>query len=641
MTTFTEKWLKKIKRIEKKLKDKHRDFAEKAEKEYYNEGNNIDLPMWWSSVNAKAPTLYARPPEPEIRSRNKDVTNPAAKTISKLLEEVIRYEIDQSDFDSDAKKALKDFLITDLGVVRVRYDVDSQDIPSDILDSGYETVVTNQHLFIDHWPWKRFLWDIGKDWAECEWICYIHYMTKEEVKRQFKVDVSKLKFTSSTDDDKQGKVTIYEVWDKRKRKVYDLIEERDKPLRERDDPLRLKGFWDCPKPLIVNMRSDKYIPQSDFKMLHRQFTIINVIEKRIDALTRSIKYSGFHDKSFPELKTVTTLPDGKFAPIDGLMKLNNGAGVPDFSKALAFLPIEMPAQCIGILEQRKEQAKEQIFELTGVSDIQRGATKASETATAQQIKSNYGQVRLMTPQSAVNDWLRGIMRIYAELVAEKFDPDVLEKMTGVDVRQVVEPKDPNDPFGKDKTIHDIMKSDALRCYAIDVETDSSIQTDESQDKQDRMEMVNTMLQLLQTIIPAVNQNMMPLEMGKHLLLTAIRGFKYTRALEDMIEGMGDNMQQLQQLQQQLQQMDQNYQQQLMQANQYAGQLQQELGAAQKQLQDVNMREEQRKDIEVQAEAQKDAADVRKKDAETQEILFSMTQPSPSRVAMDQYGGLQS
>ena len=180
-----------------------------------------------------------------------------------------------------------------------------------------------------------------------------------------------------------------------------------------------------------------------------------------------------------------------------------------------------------------------------------------------------------------------------------------------------------------------MKSDALRCYAIDVETDSTIQVDESQDKQDRMEMVNTVLPLMQNIIPAVQQNMMPMELGKTLLLTAVRGFKFTRGLEDMIEGMGDNMAQLQQLQQQLQdqqmqmqQMDQGYQQQLMQANQAVGDLQ-------KQLQDVNMQEEQRKNIEVQAEAAKDQADVEKKEAETAQIWQNINQPA--QVAMDQYG----
>ena len=418
MTTVTEKWLKKIRKVEKKLKDKHRDFAERAEKEYYNEKDNIDLPLWWSSINAKAPTLYAKPPQPEIRSRNKDLSNPLNKAISKVLEEVIRYEIDQSDFDSDAKKGLNDFLITDLGVVRVKYEAETQKVPNEYLEGGYEDVITGQSITLDHWPWKRFLWDIGKDWAECDWICYIHYMTKEEVKKQFKVDISKLIHNPNGDDEKQGKVTIYEVWDKKKKQVLDIYEGKKQPLRVREDKLKLKGFWDCPKPLIVNMRSDKYIPQSDFKQLHRQFTIVNILETRIAELDEVIKYRGFHDESIPDLKKVATLPNGKFAPIKDLQSLNNGAGVPDISKAIAILPIDEPAKAQVILENRKEKAINQIYELTGVSDIQRGATKASETATAQQIKSQYGQVRLMTPQSAVNSWMRNIMRIYAELIAE-------------------------------------------------------------------------------------------------------------------------------------------------------------------------------------------------------------------------------
>lgn len=616
-------WIERIKKAETKLKDKHRKVAEKAEKHYHNdEGNKVELPIYWSSIDSKAPTLYAKPPSPEIRGRNNDVTNPISKAISKVLEEVINYEIDQSDFDSDAKRAVLDFLITDLGVCRIRYDVESNEIPNDKIDGGYEEVITNQHIFIDHWPWKRFLWDIGKDWAECDWVCYLHYMTKKEIEKQFGHDANLSHADSHENSDNSGKFTVYEVWNKRKREVYELLEGYDKPLRVREDPLRLKGFYDCPKPLIVNMKSDKFIPQSDFKQIQEQLKSINVLQGRIDRLTESIKYRGFYDSTVKEMAGLQKADDGKFLAIDGLMAVMGNGTTADFSKALAILPIMDQAQVIGLLEQQKKEAKDQIYELTGLSDIMRGSTKASETATAQQIKSQYGQVRLMKAQTAVNSWLRNIMRIYSELIAEHFTPEQLQMISGEQV---------NDEMMQ------VMKSDVLRCYAIDIETDSTIQADESQDKQDRMEMVNTIVPMLQNIMPALQQNLMPMEMGKTLLLTAIRGYKYTRGLEDMIEGMGDNMSQLQQLQQQLQQVQQQGQQQVeqvtMQSQQQAEQMGQQLQQAQsvieqlqKQLGAVNQQEEQRKNAETQSEIGKESAEVEKKKAETAKIWHEIQQP---------------
>ena len=47
-----------------------------------------------------------------------------------------------------------------------------------------------------------------------------------------------------------------------------------------------------------------------------------------------------------------------------------------------------------MLYQQREQIKAVIYELTGLSDIARGASKASETLGAQQLKSQWGSIRL-------------------------------------------------------------------------------------------------------------------------------------------------------------------------------------------------------------------------------------------------------
>ena len=203
------------------------------------------------------------------------------------------------------------------------------------------------------------------------------------------------------------------------------------------------------------------------------------------------------------------------------------------------------------------------------------------------------------------------MRMFGEVVAEHFTAEQLTMMTGIEI---------------DAQIMQTMQDDMLRCYAIDIETDSTIQADESQERTDRMEMINNVLPLLQNIIPAINQGVMPMDMGKGILLSAVRGFKYTRGLEDMIEGLGDNMQQLQQLQQQLQEQGMQAQQMQQQYEQQMGQMQQVIQDLQGQLEQFNAQEQQRENIETQAEAEKDMAEAEKKRAEAEKIRFEQIIP---------------
>ena len=617
-----KKWCQRIYIAREKLKEKHRCDAEKAEKHYYNDENEKnELPLFWSSVQVQRSAIYAKPPQPEIRSRQNDTNNPIAKEISKLLEEAINYQIDQSDFHNDAKRSILDYLITDLGVARIDFDTQTGKVqqPDPVTGELIEVeVITKQSVTIDHWPWKRFIYDIGKDWKECDWICYEHYMTNTELKKEYGRKVPET-LTGGKEGEKHDRAVVYEVWNKPNRMVYEFIEGDKEPLRVREDPLGLEHFFDCPNPMISNMRSDKYIPQSDYVQISRQLNNINDICARIDAIRTSIKDAGFYDKSLTDLAKLETAKDGKLVPVDGLRALLGNTGTANFENVIAKLPIINQAQVLQILKEDKEDAKNELYEITGLSDIIRGATKASETATAQQIKGQWASVRLQEKQSTIASWLKAIMRLFGEVISENFTAQQLTLMTGVDVTPEMQ---------------QTMRDDLLRCYAIDIETDSTIQQDESQDKQDRMEMVNTLLPLLQTILTAVQQNVMPMDMGKAILLTAVRGFKYARSLEDMVEGMGDNMAQMQQLQQQLQdmqmqmqQMDQGYQQQLMQANQAVGQLQQELGK-------VNERKEMREDADKQAEVAKDYADVEKKKAETAQIWQNIQQPV--QVAQEQY-----
>ena len=64
----------------------------------------------------------------------------------------------------------------------------------------------------------------------------------------------------------------------------------------------------------------------------------------------------------------------------------------------------------GLYTQRT-QILEIIYEITGISDLLRGNTKASETATAQQLKAQFGSMRMRKRQEEIERYIRDLFRI--------------------------------------------------------------------------------------------------------------------------------------------------------------------------------------------------------------------------------------
>ena len=72
-------------------------------------------------------------------------------------------------------------------------------------------------------------------------------------------------------------------------------------------------------------------------------------------------------------------------------------------------------------------------------------------------------MRLRLRQEDIQKYIRDLFRIKAELIAENYEPEVLERITGISITdEMVE----------------IMRNDKLRSYQIDVETDSTVFADE-------------------------------------------------------------------------------------------------------------------------------------------------------------------
>jgi hypothetical protein len=187
-----------------------------------------------------------------------------------------------------------------------------------------------------------------------------------------------------------------------------------------------------------------------------------------------------------------------------------------FRGTIDFVPIESTAQVLVGMYQERIRLIQSIFELTGISDIQRGSSDPRETKGAQMLKAQFSSLRLMPRQKKVQRFVRDIFRLMAEVIGEVFSPETMTKMTGIPVTQ---------------EILDLLRDDDS--YQIEVETDSTVLPDEAADKA----AVAEYLQAIGGFMQLTAQGGIPREVALKILLWASRRFKVSREIEDLIEAL--------------------------------------------------------------------------------------------------------
>lgn len=560
----------------------------------------------WSNIETLRPSLYNRTPTPDIRRRYDD-KDPIAKAISELLNRSTEYCMDAYDFDGAMVAAVHDSLLTGRGVTRVRYEPvmgspDGQEEQDDLAEPMQEVVY--QKVCLEPVAWDDFRCEPVRRWADVTWVAFRLFLTKQQLVEKFgheKAASVPLDHTSlekaDTDNDNQAdekkeennRGKVWEIWDKTSRKVIWMAPESDSPvLLVEDDTLELSGFFPCAAPLYQTEDTTSLIPIPDFKLYQTLADDLDRTTLRIIGLTKAMKVRGIYDSSLPELDHLYDDGDATLIPAQNVTALLERGGL---DKAIWFAPLETLIVTMRELVAHREVIKASIYEVTGISDIMRGQTVASETMGAQQLKSQWGTLRLQRRQRAVQRYARDLLRLMTEVISEKFDPQTFTIMTGIRhmtneqkamaQQQMMAAQQSGQPVPPEiqqqmsaptwEEILSVLRDEMVLSYRVDVETDSTIQADEMQEKQDMTELMAGMSQFVATIGPAVQSGYLPIEVAKSLMLSAVRKFKAGGELEAAIENIQPPPAQPQQddgskAQLQMQQMQMQHEQQLKQAD---------------------------------------------------------------------------
>lgn len=522
--TSVSAWIQAI----KLQRDAEKDWRKKAKsvcEKYVNEGKDkSSFNVLYSNTQTISPAIYNSQPAPDIRERYEE--SQAGKYISRALERSIVYSADQYDMHSVIQDSVLDMVLPGRGSARVRYNP----------EFGPDGLISHQSVYCELVDWDSLIIGPAKRWADVPWIAFEHYMTRGQINALSPDIGPTVELTEICNGAKDEEVSrlptmfkralVYEIWDKETRTVTFITpSHRDEPLREGEAPFNLSDFFPIPRPLYAIRRTDSLVPCVPFSIYEDQADELDITTKRIKALTKCLKWRGVYAKAFGAFGEIEKAEDGEFIPTENDFEIMGGMGL---DKAVLFMPIRDLMSVINELLAQREQIKQTIYEITGISDILRGSTKAQETLGAQQLKAQWGSLRISDMQADIQRFARDLIRMQVEIIAENFEPEVIKSMTNMEIPP---------------QLLQIMRSDLSRRYTIDVETDSTIRADLSRSQENVSRFVQGIGSFIQAVGPAVQAGAMPKEVVVELLLSFARNFKLGRQAEAAIESMHNHPQQ--------------------------------------------------------------------------------------------------
>lgn len=577
-----------------------------------------------SNIEVLKPMLYSDTPQPVVRRRFRgdgklDETDVMAAEAGQRLATFI---LDTEDFDDVMMAVRDDYLIAGRGAGRVLYraDVTNIDIPNP-MDPGKTMslpVKTSESVTPRYAEWRRLVLAPSHSWEQMPWIAFETPMTRSMIEKRFGEGVAaQFSFNnrglvqssaalSDSDRDRDDSLIqssetgdpainrfdtamVWEIWDKDRAQVIWFSPSFKTGVIERDDdPLGLEDFWPMPKPLLATVKGQQLTPRPSIKYYERRAKEIDIATEKLKIILDALSVSGLFPGQMSDQVSQLLSGKSKMIPVESWIALMEKGGA---NNIIQWLPIQHMIQAIQALITLREQAKQAMFESSGVSDIMRAQGDPNETATAQNLKGRYAGLRLSDQQRRVAVYARDLLRLMVEVGLEHFDTEYLADITGLDLpmteddrmamlaeqqmqreqwqaamqqyqqaQQIVqmaeaagiqtnpigpppeEPKFDRIPETSWELVHERLRSDYKRKITLTIETSSTILADEQADKDSRVEFLKAFTMFVSDLMPLASQGVMDFKTAKELLMFGIRGFPKSRTLESLIAALPDEPQ---------------------------------------------------------------------------------------------------
>lgn len=486
-TGLAQRWSAEIEAAKKEMQ-KFQDDADKITRRYLDkrdewgkEESRVNL--FWSSMKVLLSLLYARPPKASVARAFLDAEDDQARVAGQIMQRLLNRSFDDnvSNWDSAIRQGIEDWLVVGMGQVWLRYEVETalETLPAqtDPLTGAElapeQTIerIVSEDAPCDYVYWKDFFYSPARTWEEVRWVARRVYMTRDQLIARFGEKIGRTVSLQTTQKSSQNdqapkydpwaRAEVFEIWNKEDKKVIWWAKGSEVILDVKDDPLQLDGFFPCPKPLAANLTSSNFMPRADYIFAQDQFNELDELNTRITWLTRAAKVVGVYDKAADGIQRMfSQAAENQLIPVDNWAMFAESGGIKG---KVDWVPIEAVVNAIDRLRQYRADKTMQIYEVLGISDVMRGSSKASETATAQQIKAQFGSTRVQLSQFYIAEWITHALRIKAEVISRHFQPQTIAERSNI-------LRTPDAQFAQ--AAIELIKNEALTDYRITVEADS-------------------------------------------------------------------------------------------------------------------------------------------------------------------------
>lgn len=571
------------------------DLYSLKQDEIFVDGGDQNFQLFWASMEILKPAIYARPPVPVVAPRFKD-RDPTISVATEMLERALVSTFADGSIDEVMLELRDDLALTNRGVPWVTYEADT-----DGDDDG-------QKVCIEHLDRTDFLHEPARKWADVGWVARRAWMTRSEMDNRFDGNAWEMaNFTirhesvTSGAADRSEKAGVWEVWSKTDEKVYWVTDGVATVLDECEPYMDLKGFFPCPRPAYGTRRRRTLVPVPDYLRYASTLKQITELTTRVYDLLREVKLRGFFPAGGDIGETLETLlADDNSAKV--LIPVPAAAFGGTAGGALVqWIPLDQIATAITGLITARGQLIQDFYEISGISDIMRGATNAQETLGAQELKQRNGSIRIQDKVDELTRVAADVAKIAGEIMAEHFSQETLLAMSQMKVRTKAEikknlaelekladeelkalgkkareamsqqqgPVPPEqgqqlqaqfeqeqqaiiakyqpqiDALGAEVPIENVMKmlrDGKTRDFSIEIETDSTILTDDMAEKSSRAEFLQAFNAASQSVMVLAQAGKAGAELGGGLVKFALAPFRVGREMDGLIDKFTEDAQ---------------------------------------------------------------------------------------------------
>lgn len=599
------------------------------------------LNVWWYCTNTLLPAYYSSTPKAEVNLRKRTGGLPY-EFGAVILERNTQYAMDSHfDFDKVGYQAALQFLLTGQAVLWARYVpkfktifqeiavfknpdgsyADSEGKPFEgdaaTLKAGPGNIMlasleveqkVDEKAVLEIVQYNDYLCSDARTEAEIEWQARRAFLDRNQAEALFGAEVAKTltydsfpevikKDIARRDDKFEGKAELYEIWCEATNKVYWLQKGGERTLIETTEPpIKFDKFYPC-VAIRQSADPDSVIPVSDYSHVKDQILEVERLTTRIHAVLQAIRTNQLYDASLGNQVEQLFTGDLKVIPVINWPSYKQRGGL---AAGIESLNIEPYIQALGVLQQARQQALQQLYETLKVSDLLRGTSEQYKSATANRLESQWSSLGLIVRQNMFSKFISDGIANLGTIIAEQFDEDRIMDIGDADTligeSMAVPPLPPVPNLGTEgqegvaegespesmdmpeqgmeedtslaqslmpqpmmappppptieqqieameKQIMNIFRDSKLRCYRIQIASDSMVAIDQAQQQQEGQALIQTAGAFFDQMRGLVDQYPPLIDFSISLFQNMIKRFKggkeldgiFTKALQQIGE----------------------------------------------------------------------------------------------------------